>query len=57
MLLTRKHHVRNFSRFFTGALGNGRKGQKNVYSAFENVILMSSIVSCFIILFSKTVRA
>ena len=47
MLLTRKHHVRNFTIFLTGALGKGRKGQKNVYPVFENVKFMSSIISCF----------
>ena len=48
MLLTRKHHVRNFTKFLTGALGNWRKGQKNVYPVLENVKFMSSIISCFI---------
>ena len=47
MLLTRKRHVRNFTKFLTGALGKGRKG-KNVYPVFENVKFMSSIISCFI---------
>ena len=48
MLLTRKQHVRIFTKFLTGALGKGRKGQKNVYSVFENVKCMLSIISCFI---------
>ena len=48
MLLTRKHHVRNFTKFLTGASGKGRKGQKNVYPVFENVKVMSSITSYFI---------
>ena len=48
VLLTWKYRVRNFNKFLTGTLGNGRKGQKNVYPVFDNVILMSSIVSCFI---------
>ena len=32
----------------TGASGKGRKGQKNVYPVFENVKVMSSIISYFI---------
>ena len=48
MLLTRKHHVRNFTKFLIGALGKGRKG-KNVHPVSENVKFMSSIIiSCFI---------
>ena len=31
----------------TGPLGKGRKGQKDVYPVFENVRLLSSIVSQF----------
>ena len=50
ILLTRKHHVQNFNKFVTGPLGNGKKGQKNVYRVFENVALISSIVSSFIII-------
>ena len=48
MILTRKHRVRNFHKFLTGALGKERKGQKNVNPIFENVRLMSSITSCFV---------
>ena len=47
MLLTRKHHVHNFTKFLTGGLGKGRKGNKCI-PVFENVKFMSSIISCFI---------
>ena len=32
MLLTRKHNVRNFTKFLTDALGKGRKGKKCIPS-------------------------